>query len=319
MQTSLIPTSGNYLPLVLQILVALGMAACGMVTGMSFFIGKHKNSRTKAGAYECGMDPVGDARGRFSVRFYMVAMLFILFDVEAVFMLPWAVIFRQPARHHRLTHVRLLGDAGLPRLRRRRPLLRLEEGHPRLVERQGRPLHVRGLPLSETAKISGLEAALARRHSRLEPRHPWRRPPRPRADATPNGTAASSPSPSPARTSSSPPPQAVQAAGYNFLEDVTAVDWYPSEPRFQITYHILSSHFASSSASVLAVRLDFRRRPLSRHHHVTVWPSANFYEREVFDLFGIHFGGHPRLTRIMMPVDWQGHPLRKDYPVEGYR
>ena len=65
------------------------------MVGASFFIGKHKNSRTKLGAYECGMDPVGDARGRFSVRFYMVAMLFILFDVEAVFMLPWAVIFRR--------------------------------------------------------------------------------------------------------------------------------------------------------------------------------------------------------------------------------
>jgi NADH-quinone oxidoreductase subunit A len=87
------PYIWNYLPLVLQVLVALGVA-CGMV-GASYFIGKHKNSRTKAGAYECGMDPIGDARGRFSVRFYMVAMLFILFDVEAVFMLPWAVIFRR--------------------------------------------------------------------------------------------------------------------------------------------------------------------------------------------------------------------------------
>jgi NADH-quinone oxidoreductase subunit A len=83
----------NYIPLAMQILAALGLAV-GMV-GASFFIGKHKNSRTKLGAYECGMDPVGDARGRFSVRFYMVAMLFILFDVEAVFMLPWAVIFRR--------------------------------------------------------------------------------------------------------------------------------------------------------------------------------------------------------------------------------
>src|SRR5260370_38935054 len=87
------PYIWNYLPLVLQILVALGLA-CGMV-GVSFLIGKHKNSRTKAGPYECGMDPVGDARGRFSVRFYMVAMLFILFDVEAVFMLPWGGIFRR--------------------------------------------------------------------------------------------------------------------------------------------------------------------------------------------------------------------------------
>jgi NADH-quinone oxidoreductase subunit A len=87
------PYIWNYIPLVLQVLAAIGMA-CGMV-GVSFLIGKHKNSRTKAGVYECGMDPVGDARGRFSVRFYMVAMLFILFDVEAVFMLPWAVIFRR--------------------------------------------------------------------------------------------------------------------------------------------------------------------------------------------------------------------------------
>jgi NADH-quinone oxidoreductase subunit A len=87
------PYIWNYIPLVLQVLAAIGMA-CGMV-GVSYLIGKHKNSRTKAGVYECGMDPVGDARGRFSVRFYMVAMLFILFDVEAVFMLPWAVIFRR--------------------------------------------------------------------------------------------------------------------------------------------------------------------------------------------------------------------------------
>src|ERR1700678_1168837 len=98
------PYIWQYLPLALQIVAAAGLAV-GMV-GASFFIGKHKNSRTKGGAYECGMDPVGDARGRFSVRFYMVAMLFILFDVEAVFMLPWAVIFKRlPA----ITHSRLFG------------------------------------------------------------------------------------------------------------------------------------------------------------------------------------------------------------------
>jgi NADH-quinone oxidoreductase subunit A len=98
------PYIWQYLPLALQILAAAGLAV-GMVAA-SFFIGKHKNSRTKLGAYECGMDPVGDARGRFSVRFYMVAMLFILFDVEAVFMLPWAVIFRRlPA----LTGSRMFG------------------------------------------------------------------------------------------------------------------------------------------------------------------------------------------------------------------
>jgi NADH-quinone oxidoreductase subunit C len=109
--------------------------------------------------------------------------------------------------------------------------------------------------------------------------------------------------------------QAIQSAGYNFLEDVTAVDWYPSEPRFQITYHILSH---SLKARVrLIVRLD--GSDPSVDSITGVWPSANFYEREVFDLFGVHIGGHPNLKRIMMPEDWQGHPLRKDYPVEGYR
>ncbi len=109
--------------------------------------------------------------------------------------------------------------------------------------------------------------------------------------------------------------QAVKAAGYNFLEDVTAVDWYPSEPRFQITYHILSHSLKQRVR--LAVRLDGEDAAVDSI--TSVWPSANFYEREVFDLFGVYFGGHPRLTRIMMPTDWEGHPLRKDYPVEGYR
>ncbi len=109
--------------------------------------------------------------------------------------------------------------------------------------------------------------------------------------------------------------RAVQAAGFNFLEDVTAVDWYPTEPRFQITYHILSHGMKKRVR--LAVRLDGSDAVVDSI--TPVWPSANFYEREVYDLFGVHFGGHPRLTRIMMPLDWEGHPLRKDYPVEGYR
>jgi NADH-quinone oxidoreductase subunit C len=109
--------------------------------------------------------------------------------------------------------------------------------------------------------------------------------------------------------------EAVKQAGYTFLEDVTAVDWYPSEPRFQITYHILS--MALKARVRLAVRLNGDDAVIDSI--VGVWPSANFYEREVFDLFGVRFSGHPNLRRIMMPEDWQGHPLRKDYPVEGYR
>jgi NADH-quinone oxidoreductase subunit C len=109
--------------------------------------------------------------------------------------------------------------------------------------------------------------------------------------------------------------KAVQQAGYNFLEDVTAVDWYPSEPRYQITYHILSMSLKERIR--LVVRLDGENAAVDSI--TPVWPSANFYEREVFDLFGVHIGGHPNLRRIMMPDDWDGHPLRKDYPVEGYR
>jgi len=109
--------------------------------------------------------------------------------------------------------------------------------------------------------------------------------------------------------------KAVQSAGYNFFETVTAVDWYPNEPRFVLAYHIVSHSLKQRIR--LAVRLSGEDAVVDSI--TDVWPSANFYEREVFDLFGIHFGGHPNLTRIMMPVDWKGHPLRKDYPVEGYR
>jgi NADH-quinone oxidoreductase subunit C len=109
--------------------------------------------------------------------------------------------------------------------------------------------------------------------------------------------------------------EAVKAAGYTFFEDLTAVDWYPQEPRFQLSYHILSM----SLKSRLRITVQLDSSSASIDSITPAWPSANFYEREVFDLFGIDFPGHPRLTRIMMPTDWQGHPLRKDYPVEGYR
>jgi NADH-quinone oxidoreductase subunit A len=98
------PYIWNYLPLLLQVVVA-GALTVGMIT-VSWFIGRHRNTKSKLEAYECGVPAEGDARGRFSVRFYMVAMLFILFDVEAVFMLPWAVIYRQLPQ---LTGSRLFG------------------------------------------------------------------------------------------------------------------------------------------------------------------------------------------------------------------
>jgi len=107
----------------------------------------------------------------------------------------------------------------------------------------------------------------------------------------------------------------VQAAGYNFFEDMTAVDWFPSSPRFQLSYHILSHKLLER----IRLRVMVDGSELIVDSIVPVWAGANFFEREVFDLFGIRFAGHPDLRRIMLPDDWNGHPLRKDYPVEGYR
>ena len=102
---------------------------------------------------------------------------------------------------------------------------------------------------------------------------------------------------------------------FNYLADLTCVDWYPTEPRFEVVYHLLS--IPAKERVRLKARLDGSSPAIESV--TSVWPSANFYEREVFDLFGVRFTGHPNLQRIMMPDDWEGHPLRKDYPVEGYR
>src|SRR4051812_10006974 len=83
----------DYLPVLLQVLVALGFAGAALV--MSVAIGRvGKRNAVKDSAYECGMLPLGEAQPRFSVKFYLVAMLFILFDIEIVFMYPWAVVYR---------------------------------------------------------------------------------------------------------------------------------------------------------------------------------------------------------------------------------
>jgi NADH-quinone oxidoreductase subunit C len=102
---------------------------------------------------------------------------------------------------------------------------------------------------------------------------------------------------------------------FNYLADITCVDWFASEPRFEVVYHLLS--ISKKERVRLKVRLDGSSPALDS---VTlVWPAANYFEREVFDLFGVRFAGHPYLRRLLMPEDWEGHPLRKDYPVEGYR
>ena len=82
----------QYLPLLIHFLVAFALA--GAIVLLSYLIGYRRPTRAKMSPYECGMTPVGDARGRFSVKFYLVAMLFLLFDIEAIFLFPWAVVYR---------------------------------------------------------------------------------------------------------------------------------------------------------------------------------------------------------------------------------
>ena len=105
------------------------------------------------------------------------------------------------------------------------------------------------------------------------------------------------------------------ACPFDFLSDVTCVDWYPSEPRFEVVYHLLS--IQKKERVRLKVRLNSSSPSVDSI--TPLWAGANYFEREVFDLFGVRFAGHPYLRRILMPEDWEGHPLRKDYPVEGYR
>ena len=99
------------------------------------------------------------------------------------------------------------------------------------------------------------------------------------------------------------------------LSTVTAVDRYPAEPRFEIVYHLQS--IAGKQ------RLRLKARVTSESGEIesvtSIYRGADWYEREVFDLFGVRFLNHPNLTRILMPDDWEGYPLRKDYPVTGTR
>lgn len=106
--------------------------------------------------------------------------------------------------------------------------------------------------------------------------------------------------------------------GFALLADITAADYHPREPRFEVIY-LLASLGVEGFGDV-ARRLRMKVRVPGEHSHLPtvsdVWPAANWAEREVYDLFGVHFDDHPDLRRLLMPEDWEGFPLRKDYPVQ---
>lgn len=103
--------------------------------------------------------------------------------------------------------------------------------------------------------------------------------------------------------------------GFNFLSDIAAVDRFPNEPRFELNYHLVS--LARRDRLRMKVRVPGSNPIVDSV--TSVWPTAGWHERESFDLFGVRFEGHPDLRRILMPEDWEGYPLRRDYPVEGDR
>ncbi|GCE47955.1 NADH-quinone oxidoreductase subunit C [Thermosporothrix hazakensis] len=105
--------------------------------------------------------------------------------------------------------------------------------------------------------------------------------------------------------------------GYDFLETVTALDWLERVPRYDVVYHVLS--YSNRCFIRLKVRVGERGEEYPVVPSVVrIWPAANWYEREVYDMFGIKFSNHPDLRRILMPPDWTTHPLRKDYPLSGF-
>ncbi len=104
--------------------------------------------------------------------------------------------------------------------------------------------------------------------------------------------------------------ESIKKDGYEMMVDLTAVDWYRKrEPRFQVVVNFLSV----SKNSRIILNVNVQDEELKVPSICEIYPSANFYEREVFDMFGIEFENHPELTRILMPDDWEGNPLRKDY------
>lgn len=107
----------------------------------------------------------------------------------------------------------------------------------------------------------------------------------------------------------------VEELKFNLLTDATCLDRYPLEPRFELNYQLISIPLRQK----LAIRVKLSGSDPVIDSLFPVWKGANWLEREIFDMFGIQFTGHPDLRRILLPDDWEGHPLRKDYPVEGYR
>ena len=285
-----------YTPLLIHLLVALALA--GVLLLLSSLVGQHLPTREKMQPYECGITPVGDAREPFDVKFYLVAMVFILFDVEAVFLYPWAYVYRE-LRWYGFTEMLVY-------------IVILLAGYVYLWKKGAldwNPTSKRGSRnvTDVTEKPSGEQNPI------VQTLREWDE--RAIAEVVEFRGELTLVIPRELLRQAAEYLQAEPGLRFDFLSDISAVDRFPIEPRFEVNYHLLS----------IPLRQTVRLRVWAPGSDpvvptvVPVWPTANWHEREIFDLFGIRFEGHPDLRRILMPDDWEGYPLRKDYPVEGFR
>lgn len=100
---------------------------------------------------------------------------------------------------------------------------------------------------------------------------------------------------------------------FDHLQDLCGVDYFPRKPRFEVVYQL----YSISKRHQIRIRVQVDEDDPEIDSVTELWPGSNWHERECYDMFGIRFSGHPDLRRILMPEDWDGHPLRKDYPLQG--
>jgi NADH-quinone oxidoreductase subunit C len=110
--------------------------------------------------------------------------------------------------------------------------------------------------------------------------------------------------------------RSLRGAGFSVLIDLVPVDLLPREPRYEITYLLLNPGGSEGAPARLRLKVRVPGTDATVPTLSGIWRAANWAEREAFDFYGIHFEGHPDLRRILMPEDWEGYPMRKDYPVQ---